>query len=132
MATINEFEDLEIWQLAREQCKIVNGYLKVFIIQREFELIGQIRRSSGSVMDNIAEGFERGGNPEFINFLSISKGSNGELRSQLYRALDIELISQVDFNIFVESNSKLSKKINAFIQYLKNSDIKGIKYKRKL
>jgi four helix bundle protein len=121
MSTIHEFEDLEIWQLAREQCRYVNGFIKVFLIHKEFELVSQVRRSSGSVMDNIAEGFERGGNPEFINFLSISKGSNGELRSQFYRALDLNLICQSDFNNFEELNKKLGKRIFVFMQYLKNA-----------
>ena len=66
MATINDFEDLQIWRLSREQCKEVSCYLIKFLAKREFELISQIKRSSGSVMDNIAEGFERGGNSEFF------------------------------------------------------------------
>ena len=98
MATINKFEDLEIWQLAREICN------KIFIITnkshfyKDFSLKDQIRRSSGSIMDNISEGFEREGRKEFIQHLSISKGSAGEYRSQLYRALDRKYIITSEFD----------------------------------
>jgi four helix bundle protein len=131
MATISNFEDLQVWQQAREQCKEVSCYLIKFLVKREFELISQIKRSSGSVMDNIAEGFERGGNSEFIFFLGIAKGSNGELRSQFWRALDLGLISQENFYNFIEKNKAIGRKINSFILYLKNSEIKGIKYKKR-
>jgi four helix bundle protein len=131
MATINAFEDLQIWQMAREQCKEVSCYLNRFLSKREFELISQIKRSSGSVMDNIAEGFERGGNSEFIFFLGIAKGSNGELRSQFWRALDLDLISQENFSNFIENNKLIGRRINSFILYLKNSEIKGIKFKKR-
>ena len=88
MATITKFEDLEIWQLARELSREV--YLLTFVepIKNDFRLKDQMRGSSGSMMDNIAEGFERGSKLEFINSLSYSKGEAGELKSQLYRALD--------------------------------------------
>jgi four helix bundle protein len=131
MATINDFENLQVWQLAREQCKEVSCYLVKFFNKKEFELISQIKRSSGSVMDNIAEGFEWGGNSEFIFFLGIAKGSNGELRSQFWRALDLDLISQENFSNFIEKNKTIGKRINSFILYLKNSELKGIKFKKR-
>lgn len=88
MATILRFEDLEVWQKAREISKYVFLLTNKDNFSRDFSLKDQINRSCGSAMDNIAEGFERDGNKEFINFLTISKGSVGEIRSQTYRAFD--------------------------------------------
>lgn len=96
---------------------------------KDFRLRDQIRASSGSVMDNIAEGFGRGGNKEFINFLTIARGSNDETRSQSYQALDRGYISQDKLNVFVNNNKELSEQLTAFIQYLQKSDFKGTKFK---
>src|SRR5205809_564697 len=97
MATIRRFEDLEIWQLARKLCNMIYPYTGYAGFSKDFKLINQINGSSGSVMDNIAEGFDRGGRKEFINFLGIAKGSGGEVKSQLYRAFDRKYISQEEF-----------------------------------
>ena len=88
MSKVERFEDLKIWQLARELCQMIHKLTIKDQFSRDFKLVGQINGSSGSIMDNIAEGFERDGNKEFIQFLTFSKGSCGEIRSQLYRALD--------------------------------------------
>jgi four helix bundle protein len=128
MATVKRFEDLEIWQIAREQA---NELWKIYIegtFSRDFELKNQISRSSGSVMDNIAEGFERTGNKEFINFLLIAKASNGEVRSQLYRAFDRNHITKETFEILIMKTETLSKKITSFIKYLKDSELKGFRH----
>ena len=94
MATIKRFEDLEIWQESRRLSKEIILLSKTTDLKTDFKLKGQIKSSSGSVMDNIAEGFERNGNLEFRQFLSIAKGSAGETRSQLYRVLDFNYINE--------------------------------------
>ena len=128
MATIQRFEDLEIWQTAREICRDMNSVTGKKYFSRDFTLVDQIRRSSGSAMDNIAEGFERDGNKEFIQFLSISKGSIGETRSQLYRALDFKYIEQEEFGTLSEKCIKLSRQLQKFSDYLRNTSIKGRKF----
>jgi len=128
MATISCFEEMEIWQLAREQA---NELFEVYTkgnFYKDFELRDQINASSGSVMDNIAEGFERSGNKEFFNFLVIAKGSNGEVRSQLHRAFDRLHIPQDVFEEKLGKNKTLSSKIASFLKYLKSSDRKGFRY----
>ena len=114
MAKIKHFEDLEIWKLSRDLCvEVFNLYLNTQIFQ-SYKLWNLIDGSSGSIMDNIAEGFERGGNKEFHNFLSIAKASCGETRSQLYRVYDRNYISQEKFIELKEKTLILSKKISAF------------------
>jgi len=130
MATITCFDDLEIWQLSRVMSVDVFRLTKTAPFSKDFGLVDQIRRSSGSVMDNIAEGFEREGKNEFIQFLSIAKGSAGECRSQIYRAKDREYISDEEFEILKSKLLIISVKIKRFMDYLKTSELKGNKYKR--
>lgn len=127
---ITRFEDLEIWQLARELCRNIFELTNAGPFAKDFKLRGQIRGSSGSIMDNIAEGFERDGNKEFIQFLSIAKGSCGETRSQLYRSFDCSYINPEEFEALHEKTITISKKITTLMNYLGKSDIKGPKYKR--
>jgi len=129
MSTFNKFEDIIAWQKARELCKFVNILTENF--SRDFKLINQIKGSSGSAMDNIAEGFERGGNKEFIQFLFISKGSAGETRSQLYRALDNEYINKEEFQKAYDLADEVGKLIRGLINHLKESEFKGDKFKSK-
>jgi four helix bundle protein len=129
MATFNRFEDILAWQKARVLCKLINSYTLKQLFSKDFKLVGQIKSSSGSAMDNIAEGFERGGNKEFIQFLFISKGSVGETRSQLYRALDNNYISEEEFQKAFKLAEEVSKLNAGLINHLKSSDIKGDKYK---
>ncbi|NBL66071.1 four helix bundle protein [Flavobacterium sp. NST-5] len=129
MATITRFEDLDIWKDARKLSK------EIYLITQnnsdfksDFRFRDQIRASSGSIMDNIAEGFERNGNLEFRQFLSIAKGSAGETRSQLYRALDFNYITQEVFEVLKTDSENLSGKINNFITYLNKKEFKGTKF----
>lgn len=132
MATISKFEDLEIWQLARE---LANEIFEAFIqspdFAKDFKLKEQINGSSGSVMDNIAEGFERGGRNEFINFLTYSKGSVSEVKSQLYRAFDRKYINKKQFESMYDKADIIGKKTGSFIVYLNNSEHKGSKFKNR-
>jgi four helix bundle protein len=97
MATIKKFQDLEVWQLARALNQAIFDLICGDAFVKDYALKDQINRSSGSIMDNIAEGFERGGNREFIQFLSIAKGSAAEVRSQLYRAMDRKYLEASQF-----------------------------------
>jgi len=130
MATIEKFEDLEIWQFARELALGIYNETLEGTFANDDDLKWQIRKSSGSVMDNIAEGYERDGKPEFLQFLSIAKGSAGETRSQLYRALDRKHLTQEKFEYYFEKSMNLIRKISRFMTYLKGSSYKGTKYKK--
>jgi four helix bundle protein len=125
---VKRFEELEIWKLARELYKFVFKITSEEPFCRDFKLRDQIRASSGSVSDNIAEGFERGGNKEFIQFLSVAKGSCGETRNQSYRAFDSNYISNEVLNDLLIRTETISRKTTNLIRTLKDSDHKGVKY----
>jgi len=125
---VNNFEDLEIWRMARELYKIVFKMTSEEPFCRDFRFRDQMRDSSGSVSDNIAEGFERGGNKEFIQFLSVAKGSNGETRSQAYRAYDSKYINDEQLNQILTLTDSISRKTANLIKSLKSSDRKGVKF----
>lgn len=130
MATINRFEDLEIWKLSRSLSKEIFRLSQNGKLSKDYELKDQMNRSSGSIMDNIAEGFGRGSRLDFIQFLSIA--SAAELKSQLYRCVDRNYISIVDFEKLSENANAVYKKINGFIKYLNTSIVKGTKFKDRL
>ena len=125
---VTRFEDLEIWMLARELYKHVFEITSIEPFVSDFRFRDQIRASSGSVSDNIAEGFDRGGNKEFIQFLFVAKGSCGEVRNQSYRAFDCNYISQAVLDNLLARTDAISRKTANLIVYLKNSQHKGIKY----
>ena len=130
MASLKCFEDLEVWQKSREFAKEIYAISRESHLSRDFILRDQIIRSAVSIISNIAEGFERGGTREFIQFLSVAKGSAGELRSQLYIVLDQGYIDENKFKELIETNTAISRMISRLIEYLRKSNIKGIKYKQ--
>ncbi len=123
------FKGFWLWQEARGLCKEVIQLIKLPELKNDFRLRDQIRGSSGSVMDNIAEGFERDGNIEFRQFLSIAKASAGESRSQLYRIYDSGYISLDEMERLTSNYENLSKRIASFISYLSKKNYKGLKFK---
>jgi four helix bundle protein len=127
--TIKRFEDLEVWKNARELCKKIRTISDTTSLGKDYSIRDQILRSSGSCMDNIAEGFERDGNKEFINFLYISKGSIGETRSQIHRSFDAGHFDQPAYEDLINDCLNLSAQISNFINYLHKSEIKGLKKK---
>ncbi|WP_029035405.1 four helix bundle protein [Salinimicrobium terrae] len=130
MGKVESFEDLEVWKLAREICSDVETLFETTALGKRYSLLNQMDRSSGSVMDNIAEEFGRGGNLEFRNFLGFSRGSCTELKSQLYRAKDKNLISELEFKQLANKCEKEIAKITAFINFLNRSNFKGSKFKK--
>ena len=130
MSTLEKFEDIKAWQKAREMTKIVYKLTREGLFVKDYGLSNQIQRVTVSVMSNIAEGFERGGNKEFIQFLYIAKGSAGQVESQLYGAVDNEYITQSQFENILEITKDVKSLISGFIRYLKKSDHKGQKFKQ--
>ena len=129
MATVKKFEDLEVWQLARQLCQKIYPLTFQEPIKNDHRFRDQIRGTCGSIMDNIAEGFGRGSRREFVNSLTIARGEVDELKSQLYRGLDVSYFSQPLFNECYEMADLLDKKLTSFINYLNRSKIKGQKFK---
>ena len=127
---VKHFEDLEIWKEARYLTKEIYRLTSGPKFSKDFSLRGQIQSAAVSVMSNIAEGFERAGNQEFCQFLYVAKGSCGEVRSQLYVAVDQKYISARELEELLNSLKRLSSMIGSLINYLKRSGMKGAKYNR--
>ena len=125
---VKNFEDLEIWKDARLLTRGIYQLTKDTRFSKDFALRDQIQRAAVSIMSNIAEGFERGGNQEFIQFLYVAKASCGEVRSQLYVALDQSYVTEKDCDDVSKSFRRLSIMISNLIDYLKRSGMKGAKY----
>lgn len=129
MTSIQRFEDLQAWKIARELTKDIYALTREGAFSRDFGLRDQICRSSVSIMSNVAEGFERDGDKEFVNFLSIAKGSAGETRSLLYVALDQNYIGETDFLNVSTKVIENSRVISGLSNYLRQSELKGRKFK---
>lgn len=129
MASFKSFEEIEAWKRSRRLTKQIYDLTGVDFFAKDFGLKNQIRRASVSVMSNIAEGFERSGTGEFIQFLAIAKGSAGEIRSQLYVALDQCYLSEDEFERLCGSVKEISQMIRGLMTYLRASGIKGTKFK---
>ena len=127
MSKLGKFEDLTIFQMARNLCKEVYVITRHSEFKKDTRFVQQIHAAAGSIMDNIAEGYERDGNKEFINFLYIAKGSCGEVRSQLIRASDVGFIDKDTAKRLYEDSINLSKAISKFIISLKRSSVSGLK-----
>ena len=131
MATITRFEDLEVWKKARKLSAAVYPLTFQEPISKDFRLKDQLRGSVGSIMDNIAEGFDRSSKLELINSLTIAKGETGELKSQLYRCLDNKYLSPERFNELYTLANEITKMITVFVSYLNSCIIKGQKFKNR-
>lgn len=128
--TIERFEDLLAWQKARALTSKIYAVTRIGQFAKDFGLTDQIRRAAVSIGSNIAEGFERGNNKEFVTFLGIAKGSAGEVRSQLYTAYDAEYLSDAEITELVGLSKDVSKLINGLILSLRKSSIGGMRSNR--
>lgn len=129
MASIERFEDIAAWQKARELTRQVYRVTKSGEFGRDYGLRDQIRRAAVSIMSNIAEGFERGGDKEFSQFLAVAKGSVGEVQAQLYVALDVGYIDKAAFSQLYALAEETGRLLGGFMKCLQQSTLKGRKYK---
>lgn len=129
MSVVRDFEELAIFQKARELSKKIYPITQRGEFKYDTRFVQQIRAAVGSIMDNIAEGFERTGNKEFLNFLYIAKGSCGEVRSQLIRANDLGYMTKEEYDELYTECRKLSAGIMNFIKEIRTSEYAGAKYK---
>jgi four helix bundle protein len=129
MTKIERFEDIEAWKAARILTSRIYLVCGEGAFSRDFGLRDQIRRAAVSVMSNIAEGFERGGDKEFLQFLSLAKASSAEVRSHLYVALDQRYLSQKEFEELKCQAEGVGKMVAGFMNYLRKSDFRGNKFR---
>lgn len=129
MATIQRFEDLQVWQIGRELVKRMYGLTDQGGLAKDFGLKDQMRRAAVSICSNIAEGFERDGGAEFVQFLSHAKGSCGELRSQLYHVSDLGYAESPEVAALQNECAALSGKLSRLIAHIRSSPYKGTKFK---
>jgi four helix bundle protein len=131
MATFNSFEEIIAWQKAKILCSKIHSIAIATGLSKDYKLKDQINGSSGSIMDNIAEGFGRVGNKEFIQFLGVSLGSTCECQSQLYRILDRNYINKVLFDELYFLCDEIRRMIFGLIKYIQTSSTKGLKFKNR-
>ncbi len=129
MATWKRFEDIDAWKKARVLSAQIHFITADGKVSKDYSFVRQIRSAGLSVMSNIAEGFERDGSKEFANFVSIAKGSAGEVRSQLYTALDVGYCSQTDFDRLYALSSEVSRMLAGLLNYLCNTEFRGLKFR---
>jgi len=129
MASIKRFEDVEAWKKGRELTQRIYQITSQSKFTRDYALRDQIRRAAISITSNIAEGFDRGGNREFVQFLAIARGSASELKSQLYTALDVGYVDQKEFAELYQLAHSVVLLIGGFIKYLQQSELGGQKFK---
>ena len=130
MPTIRRFEDLDAWTSARELRRAVYQLTRSRLLAADFALVNQLRRAAISTGSNIAEGFERGGNRELIQFLSQANGSAGEIKDQLYCALDEQYIGQEQFDSAYAAAERTSRLLGGLMTYLRKSELRGHKFDR--
>ncbi len=131
MATFKKVEEIIAWQKARVMNQLLTRHIKAGKFKNDFRLIDQMRDSVRSIMDNIAEGFERGGNREFIQFLSVSKGSSGDFKSQCYVGFDRDYLNEIEFTELLNTSNEIIAMIQGLIDYLEASELKGVKFKKR-
>jgi len=129
MGTFKTFEEIEAWRQARELTRLVYEVSGKGTFGRDFALRDQIRRAAVSVMSNIAEGFGRGGAREFVQFLSVARGSASEVSAQLYVALDQGYVSKECFGQLQEQATRTGSVISGLVRYLRTEGLKGSKYR---
>ena len=118
MSKFKSFEEINSWQKSRIFNKKIYLITENSNFKKDSDFVRQIRRASLSISSNIAEGFERNTDKEFIYFLYVAKASAGEVRSQLYLAFDLEYIIKEEFEMLLESVTEISKLLSGFIKYL--------------
>lgn len=128
MGKVKCFEELEVFQKARELCKEIYKVTNMDPFASDYRFVQQVRAAAGSIMDNIAEGFERNGNKEFVNFLYIAKGSCGEVRSQVLRATDVGFLNDAQASILIDKCKDISKGLYHLVYNISKSGYVGHKF----
>lgn len=132
MAKFTSFEEIEAWQKARVLTRSICRISGRGEFARDFGLLDRIRRASVSIVANLAEGFERGGNKEFVQFLATAKGSGGEVRSLPYVALDAEFIGKKIFDDLCSTSAEINRMLGGLMKYPANFELRGTKFQRSI